>query len=38
VQAGRKTKVPFGPFLAAGAVTASFVGPQIVHAYAHHFL
>jgi len=38
VQAGRKTKVPFGPFLALGAVTASFVGPQIVHAYAHHFL
>ncbi len=38
VQAGRKAKVPFGPFLAFGAVTASFVGPQIVHAYAQHFL
>lgn len=38
VQAGRKMKVPFGPFLAVGAVTASFVGPQIVDAYAHHFL
>jgi leader peptidase (prepilin peptidase)/N-methyltransferase len=38
VQAGRKTKVPFGPFLAFGAVAASFVGADIVHLYVHHFL
>jgi leader peptidase (prepilin peptidase)/N-methyltransferase len=38
VQAGRKTKVPFGPFLAFGAVTATFVGADIVHLYVHHFL
>jgi len=38
VQEGRKTKVPFGPFLAVGAIVASFVGPQIVHAYTQHFL
>lgn len=30
---GRKVKVPFGPFLAAGAVIAIFWGPQIVHWY-----
>jgi leader peptidase (prepilin peptidase) / N-methyltransferase len=35
---GRKTAVPFGPFLALGAVVATFVGPEIVHLYAHHFL
>ncbi|HEX3909530.1 MAG TPA: prepilin peptidase [Solirubrobacteraceae bacterium] len=38
VQAGRKTKVPFGPFLAFGAVLATFVGPEIVHLYVHRFL
>jgi leader peptidase (prepilin peptidase)/N-methyltransferase len=38
VRAGRKTKVPFGPFLAFGAVVATFVGPEIVHLYVHHFL
>ncbi|HEY2216603.1 MAG TPA: prepilin peptidase [Solirubrobacteraceae bacterium] len=38
VQAGRKTKVPFGPFLAFGAVVASFVGADIVHLYVRHFL
>jgi leader peptidase (prepilin peptidase)/N-methyltransferase len=38
VQEGRRTKVPFGPFLAFGAVTASFVGADIVHLYVHHFL
>ena len=31
--AGRKTAVPFGPFLAAGAVIAILVGPQLVDAY-----
>ena len=38
VQEGRKTKVPFGPFLAFGGVTATFLGPDIVHLYVHHFL
>jgi leader peptidase (prepilin peptidase)/N-methyltransferase len=32
---GRKTAVPFGPFLAMGAVFAIFWGPQIVHWYLH---
>ena len=36
--AGRKTAVPFGPFLALGAVIAVFVGPQIVDVYVNHFL
>ncbi|HEX8714731.1 MAG TPA: prepilin peptidase [Solirubrobacteraceae bacterium] len=35
---GRKTAVPFGPFLALGAVVATFVGNDIVNAYVHHFL
>ena len=30
---GRKTKVPYGPFLAAGAVVAAFWGPQIASRY-----
>jgi leader peptidase (prepilin peptidase) / N-methyltransferase len=38
VGAGRKTAVPFGPFLALGAVVATFVGQDIVNAYVHHFL
>jgi leader peptidase (prepilin peptidase)/N-methyltransferase len=29
----RKMKIPFGPFLAAGAVIALFVGEPILHAY-----
>jgi leader peptidase (prepilin peptidase)/N-methyltransferase len=37
-QAGRKTAVPFGPFLALGAVAATFVGADIVELYVHHFL
>jgi len=36
--AGRKTAVPFGPFLALGAVFAVFLGPQLVHVYVNHFL
>jgi leader peptidase (prepilin peptidase)/N-methyltransferase len=32
---GRKTAVPFGPFLALGGVVALFLGPQIVHWYLH---
>jgi leader peptidase (prepilin peptidase)/N-methyltransferase len=35
VAAGRKTKVPFGPFLAFGGVLALFVGGSIVHWYLH---
>jgi leader peptidase (prepilin peptidase) / N-methyltransferase len=37
-QEGRKTAVPFGPFLALGAVVATFVGGDIVELYVHHFL
>jgi leader peptidase (prepilin peptidase)/N-methyltransferase len=29
----RKSAIPFGPFLAAGAAAAAFVGPQLAHAY-----
>ncbi len=35
VEKGRKTAVPFGPFLALGGVIALFVGPAIVHWYLH---
>ena len=35
VSAGRKTAVPFGPFLALGGVIALLVGPSIVHWYLH---
>ena len=34
---GRKTAVPFGPFLALGALVAVFAGPEIVDAYLDHF-
>jgi leader peptidase (prepilin peptidase) / N-methyltransferase len=37
-QAGRKTAIPFGPFLVFGALTAMFVGSQIVDFYVNHFL
>ncbi len=30
---GRKTGIPFGPFLAAGAAVAAFFGPEIADAY-----
>jgi leader peptidase (prepilin peptidase)/N-methyltransferase len=30
---GRKTKVPFGPFMLAGALTGILVGQQLVNAY-----
>lgn len=32
---GGKTAVPFGPFLAAGAIVALFVGRPLIHAYLH---
>jgi leader peptidase (prepilin peptidase)/N-methyltransferase len=35
VTAGRKTAVPFGPFLAFGGVVALLAGPPIVHWYLH---
>jgi leader peptidase (prepilin peptidase)/N-methyltransferase len=35
---GRKTKVPFGTFLAFGAVVAVFTGGSLVHLYVDHFL
>ena len=37
-RAGRKTAVPFGPFLALGALVAVFAGEQLVSVYANHFL
>ena len=37
-RAGRKTAVPFGPFLAFGAVLGVFVGQQLVDVYVNHFL
>jgi leader peptidase (prepilin peptidase)/N-methyltransferase len=33
VKAGRKTAVPFGPFLAFGAVVAVYAGQALVDAY-----
>jgi leader peptidase (prepilin peptidase)/N-methyltransferase len=35
VERGRRTAVPFGPFLAAGGVLALLAGPAIVHWYLH---
>jgi leader peptidase (prepilin peptidase)/N-methyltransferase len=37
-QAGRKTAIPFGPFLALGGLLAVFVGHQLVGVYVNHFL
>ena len=34
---GRRTAVPFGPFLAVGAVIAILVGPALVDAYVNSF-
>jgi leader peptidase (prepilin peptidase)/N-methyltransferase len=31
--AGRKSKIPFGPFLAIGGVAGWFVGPELLDAY-----
>jgi leader peptidase (prepilin peptidase)/N-methyltransferase len=38
VRAGRKTAVPFGPFLGAGGLIALFAGPAITHWYLHSIL
>jgi leader peptidase (prepilin peptidase)/N-methyltransferase len=35
VSEGRKTAVPFGPFLALGGIVALLAGPAIVHWYLH---
>ncbi len=35
VEKGRKTAVPFGPFLALGGVVALLAGPPLVHWYLH---
>lgn len=37
VAAGRKTKVPFGPFLALGGVVAILVGAELLDAYTSTF-
>ncbi|MGO9447921.1 MAG: prepilin peptidase [Solirubrobacteraceae bacterium] len=37
-QAGRKTAVPFGPFLALGAIVAIYAGLPLVDLYTNHFL
>ena len=38
VRAGRKTALPFGVFLAFGAIVALFLGHPLVHWYSQHFL
>ncbi len=35
VERGRKTAIPFGPFLALGGLIAMFAGPSILHWYLH---
>jgi leader peptidase (prepilin peptidase)/N-methyltransferase len=34
---GRKSAIPFGPYLAVGAAVAAFAGPQISHSYLRLF-
>ena len=35
VRQGRKTAVPFGPFLAIGGLVGLLAGPSILHWYLH---
>ena len=35
---GRKTAVPFGPFLAIGGIVGLLAGPAVVHWYLHSFV
>jgi leader peptidase (prepilin peptidase) / N-methyltransferase len=35
VREGRKTSIPFGPYLALGGVVALLVGPAVLHWYLH---
>jgi leader peptidase (prepilin peptidase)/N-methyltransferase len=35
---GRKTAIPFGPFLALGAIVAVYAGQPLVQFYVNHFL
>jgi leader peptidase (prepilin peptidase)/N-methyltransferase len=37
-RAGRKTAVPFGPFLALGAIVAVYAGQPLIDLYTNHFL
>jgi leader peptidase (prepilin peptidase) / N-methyltransferase len=37
-RAARKTAVPFGPFLALGALAAVYLGSPLVNLYTNHFL
>jgi leader peptidase (prepilin peptidase)/N-methyltransferase len=37
-QAGRKTAIPFGPFLALGAIVAVYAGQPLIDLYTNHFL
>lgn len=37
-EAGRKTAVPFGPFLALGGLAGVFIGQQLVALYVNHLL
>ncbi len=37
-RAGRKTAIPFGPFLAIGALVAVFAGQPLVDLYVNHFV
>lgn len=37
-KAGRKTAVPFGPFLALGAIVAVYAGQPLIDFYTNHFL
>lgn len=37
-RAGRKSAIPFGPFMIAGALVGILAGPQLAHAYTHTLL